>query len=97
MNEIPVQWNQPFESCFLDRLNYRRTALAHASHRGDDLVRSLRLVLGTVTGRFTEEPFLRIPLVSKSLPEVDKVLSEPIVRSEMTELIGDFGDHIGNC
>lgn len=39
-------------------------ALAHASHRGDDMLLSLRVVLATVSERFTEEVFLRIPLQS---------------------------------
>lgn len=37
-------------------------ALAHASHRGDDMLSSLRVVLSTVSERFSHDIFLRIPL-----------------------------------
>ena len=45
-------------------------ALIHASHRGDDMLASLRLVLGTVTAEFQPRIFKRFPLVSKSPKEV---------------------------
>lgn len=52
-------------------------ALIHASHRGDDMLASLRLVLRTVTSAFQEQVFLRLPLISKSPEEVSEFLSTP--------------------
>ena len=37
-------------------------ALAHASHRGDEMLGHLRRVLDTVSNRFTADVFLRVPL-----------------------------------
>lgn len=50
------------------------TVLIHASHRGDDMLASLRLVLHTVTQRFHEDLFLRIPLMSKTPSEIADIL-----------------------
>lgn len=58
-------------------------ALIHASHRGDDMLASLRLVLGTVTSAFQQQVFQRFPLVSKSPEEVRSFLLE----KENTELL----------
>ncbi len=52
-------------------------ALAHASHRGDDMLASLRLVLSTVSDRFLEHVFVRIPLIGKSPEEAAAVLRLP--------------------
>lgn len=49
-------------------------ALAHASHRGDDMLASLRLVLSTVSDGFIDSTFLRVPLVGKSTSEIATVL-----------------------
>ena len=50
--------------------------LVHASHRGDDMLQSLRLVLQTVTSGFNEDLFLRVPLISKSPEEIKSILSD---------------------
>jgi len=44
---------------------YKPIVLAHASHRGDDMLQSLRLVLNTVTTRFDAKHFLRFSLASE--------------------------------
>jgi len=49
-------------------------ALIHASHRGDDMLASLRLVLGTVSTAFNDQIFARFALVSKSPDEVATIL-----------------------
>lgn len=49
--------------------------IVHASHRGDDMLASLRLVLGTVTNQFGEQIFLRFPLMSKTPEEVRSFLT----------------------
>jgi NAD(P)H-dependent FMN reductase len=52
-------------------------ALMHASHRGDDMLESLRAVLATVSNRFAAEPFLRLPLMKMSPAEIAERLAEP--------------------
>jgi len=51
-------------------------AIAHASYRGDDMLDSLRLVLGTVSDRFADQLFLRIPLQSHSPVTVEEILDD---------------------
>jgi len=43
-------------------------ALAHASHRGDDMLAALRTVLSTVSSHFSESIFFRLP-VMKHVPD----------------------------
>lgn len=52
-------------------------ALAHASHRGDDMLTSLRRVLGTVSQRFMETPFLRLPLLGHTPDMISSTLAQP--------------------
>jgi len=50
-------------------------ALAHASHRGDEMLGQLRRVLETVSSRFTPEIFLRLPISSLAPAEVAGALA----------------------
>ena len=52
-------------------------ALVHASHRGEDMLASLRLVLSTVSECFAPEIFLRISLMAKTEDETRDLLSQP--------------------
>ncbi|MCW8899532.1 MAG: NAD(P)H-dependent oxidoreductase [Gammaproteobacteria bacterium] len=65
-------------------------ALVHASHRGDDMLASLRLVLSTVSSHFLESLFLRIPLIGKSPQEVQELLSQPEHKSQITTFLNNF-------
>lgn len=65
-------------------------ALVHASHRGDDMLNSLRLVLSTVSDNFLEDLFLRIPLIGKSPEEIEELLREPQHESEMSTFWCNF-------
>lgn len=58
-------------------------ALVHASHRGDDMLTSLRLVLSTVSNNFLENLFFRIPLIGKSPQEVMSFLGLPEQESQI--------------
>jgi len=60
-----------------DEIVDKPVALVHASHRGDDLLESLRRVLGTVSSRFDEASFARFPLVSLDRTGVAERLREP--------------------
>ena len=53
-----------------DEIAAKPIALAHASHRGDDMLGSLRAVLSTVSSGFYEARFLRLPLMGMSEQEV---------------------------
>jgi chromate reductase len=60
-----------------DTLVGKPMALLHASHRGDDMLESLRQVLATVSNRFAPELFLRLPLMKMSPAEIEALLSRP--------------------
>ena len=64
--------------------------LVHASHRGDDMLISLRLVLSTVSDNFLENLFLRTPLVGKSPEEIEEFLRAPEHESEILTFLGNF-------
>lgn len=65
-------------------------ALIHASHRGDDMLAALRLVLGTVTPAFHEQIFLRISLVSKSPDEVMAFMRQPENAAQLRSFVAEF-------
>ena len=70
-------------------------ALAHASHRGDDMLAALRIVLATVSTRFAPDVFLRFELM-KQTPEA---IADFVARPENAHLAHDFiialGKHTG--
>ncbi|MGR9428858.1 NADPH-dependent FMN reductase [Rhizobium leguminosarum] len=53
-----------------DEIVHKPIALLHASHRGDDMLAGLRTVLATITDRFAEDIFLRLPLMKLDPAEV---------------------------
>lgn len=65
-------------------------ALVHASHRGDDMLDSLRLVLATISENFREDIFLRIPLIDQSPEEVEYFIQT----SEYEGEIAMYIDHL---
>ncbi len=60
-----------------DTLVGKPMALLHASHRGDDMLDSLRNVLATVSNRFAPELFLRFPLMKMAPAEIAEFLARP--------------------
>jgi len=64
--------------------------LVHASHRGDDMLTSLRLVLSTVSSNFLEHLFLRIPLIGKTPEEISKFLRLPEHDSQIKSFLLNF-------
>ncbi|KMQ74077.1 NADPH-dependent FMN reductase [Marinobacter subterrani] len=65
-------------------------ALVHASHRGDDMLASLRLVLSTVSDNFLEDIFLRIPSLGKSPEEIEELVWVPEYKSQISTFLSDF-------
>ncbi|AOZ02594.1 FMN reductase [Cupriavidus sp. USMAHM13] len=65
-------------------------ALVHGSHRGDDMLASLRLVLATVSSSFLEQPFLRIPLIGRTPEDIAALLHAPPYAAQIGEFLRDF-------
>jgi len=77
-----------------DEIIRKPVALAHASHRGDDMLASLRLVLGTVTERFADEIFLRQALVSLSSEEVEALLCTDTAVRDIHDYLNRLREYI---
>lgn len=65
-------------------------ALAHASHRGDDMLATLRIVMATVTSNFNSEIFLRFPLMKKSPEAIREIVWAPVNRSRVDAFLEEF-------
>lgn len=73
-----------------DEIIGKPIALMHASHRGDDMLEQLRLVLSTVSIRFTADIFLRFDLMKRSPEVISNVLQLPHNRRAMADFLSDF-------
>ena len=69
-------------------------ALLHASHRGDDMLGQLRLVLSTVSQRFLPDLFLRFALMKLSPDEIARRLAEPQNRITIQQFLRSLTDHV---
>ena len=78
-----------------NELTGKPIVLAHASHRGDDMLHQLRIVLSTVSERFNEDLFIRFDLMKLSPEEISKVLSGDRHRAEMRRFLDDFATCCG--
>lgn len=65
-------------------------ALVHASHRGNDMLASLKLVLSTVSSHFMEHLFLRFPLIGMTPNEIEELLQAPEKQSEILTFMNNF-------
>lgn len=68
--------------------------LVHASHRGEDMLTSLRLVLSTVSSRFNPDIFASFSLMSKTPDEIAEALHSPSCEEQLSTLIRDFSRYI---
>lgn len=60
-----------------DEIISKPIALMHASHRGDDMLAQLRLVLATISQHFAETPFARFELMKLSVEEISEYFTSP--------------------
>ncbi|MGV6850242.1 MAG: NAD(P)H-dependent oxidoreductase [Marinibacterium sp.] len=70
--------------------------LMHGSHRGDDMLDQLRLVLSTVSDRFTADPFLRFDVLKSSPEEIARLLQSPEQRAKVRAYLDDFAHFCRN-
>jgi NAD(P)H-dependent FMN reductase len=76
-----------------EEIIHKPIALMHASHRGDDMLAQLRIVLSTVSSRFGEDLFLRYGLMKMSPQEIAAHFETPRPRAEVVEFIRRFAAH----
>ncbi|MBA8834074.1 NADPH-dependent FMN reductase [Rhizobium leguminosarum] len=73
-----------------DEIVHKPIALLHASHRGDDMLAGLRTVLATITDRFAEDIFLRLPLMKLDPAEVLRSIETAENRSRVQAYLHAF-------
>lgn len=69
-------------------------ALLHASHRGDDMLKSLANVLSTVSDQFTDTVFERFHVMDKSPDEIHDFMQEENNKKQFASFIEAFRQHI---
>ncbi|AXC48523.1 NAD(P)H-dependent oxidoreductase [Paracoccus suum] len=70
-------------------------ALLHASHRGEDLLAQLRLVLGTISDGFQPDTFLRFSLMKLAPAEIAETLARPAEAARIAEFLDRFAKVAG--
>ncbi len=73
-----------------DEIIEKPIALMHASHRGDDMLAQLRIVLATVSTRFSGDLFLRFDLMKRSPAEIADHLNQPANRGAVAGFLQGF-------
>ncbi|MBS0385247.1 MAG: NAD(P)H-dependent oxidoreductase [Proteobacteria bacterium] len=77
-----------------DEIVAKPIALIHASHRGDDMLDQLRLVLSTVSENFTAALFERFALKSSTPAEVAAFFEAPEQATRLSAFLDRFARHI---
>ncbi len=75
-----------------DEIIKKPIVLVHASHRGEDLLTSLRRVLNTISDHFSNNIFLQIPLVGKDEKEIKQIINS----DEYNPLVSEFILNLSN-
>ena len=65
-------------------------ALAHASHRGDDMLQTLRIVLSTISSNFNPGIFLRVPVMKQTPEVIAEFMSLTANRLAAEKFLSDF-------
>lgn len=73
-----------------DQIVNKPIALAHASHRGDDMLDVLRTVLSTVSPHFNADLLFRLPLMKVAPETIGAIVSSPENRPLAEKFIRDF-------
>jgi chromate reductase, NAD(P)H dehydrogenase (quinone) len=76
-----------------DAIMEKPVALLHASHRGDDILADLRRVLATVSTRFAQGIFLRIPVVKMTPDEISQTVAAPDTRAKIADYLNAFSGY----
>ena len=65
-------------------------ALVHASHRGDDMLASLRTVLSTISTNFNRDLFFRLPVMKETPEAILELVKASTNRSLAEQFLRDF-------
>lgn len=70
-------------------------ALMHASHRGDDMLEQLRLVLSTVSPQFSSDLFLRFEFMKLSPEEISAHMAKSTNRFAVFDFLQSLTERYG--
>jgi NAD(P)H-dependent FMN reductase len=76
-----------------DEIIEKPIALMHASHRGDDMLEQLRLVLSTVSQKFAPDVFVRFEFMKLSPDEIEQQMAMPSHRADVVRFFQDLTIH----
>lgn len=79
-----------------DQVIGKPIALAHASHRGDDMLAALRTVLSTISSNFNESLFFRLPVMKETPETILKIFETPDSRKMAERFLRDFSSFCQN-
>ncbi len=71
--------------------------LAHASHRGDDMLTTLRTVLSTVSANFNADIFLRLPVMKEAPDSIAAVVEFADHRRQVEAYLTAFAEFCRRC
>lgn len=73
-----------------DQVVGKPIALVHASHRGEDMLAALRIVLSTISSSFSEDIFFRVPVMKQSPAAIAEMLTSAPIREQAEAFLADF-------
>lgn len=73
-----------------DEVVHKPIALVHASHRGDDMLAALRMVLSTVSSQFNADLFFRLSLMKETPDTVQAMVNAPENRPTAVSFLHAF-------
>lgn len=79
-----------------DQVVGKPIALAHASHRGDDMLAALRTVLSTISSNFSPDIFFWLPVMKETPEVIVEMLATPVNRATAERFLYEFADFCRN-
>ena len=73
-----------------DAIIAKPMAILHGSHRGDDMLDTLRCVLATVSSGFSPDLFARFALIGKTPAQVTETLATPENAEQLRAFLSQF-------
>ena len=73
-----------------DQIVGKPIALVHASHRGDDMLSSLRTVLSTVSSNFNRDLFFRLSVMKETPDSILDIVKAAANRLQAEQFLSDF-------
>ena len=73
-----------------DEVIKKPIVLAHASHRGGDVLICLRRVLSTISENFSDSIFLQIPLIGKNETEIKGIVNSEEFKPQVDRYISKY-------